>query len=66
MSLSYGDWDGSMFFANAFLEYWPFRYAGFGVGYRYLAANVEYDPGRKKEEYDFKLPGPVFYVTAGF
>jgi hypothetical protein len=66
MSLSYGDWDGSLFFANAFLEYWPWKNVGFGAGYRYLTANVEYDPGHKKETYDFDLPGPVFYVTAGF
>ena len=66
MSLSYGDWDGSLFFVNAFVEYWPFRNAGFGVGYKYLDANVDYDPGHKKETYDFTLPGPVIYVTAGF
>jgi len=66
MSMSYGDWDGSLIFANAFLEYWPFQNAGFGVGYKYLHADVDYDPGSKKETYDVKLPGPVFYVTAGF
>jgi hypothetical protein len=66
ISLSYGDWDGTLIFANAFLEYWPWQHFGFGAGYRYLDADVEYDPGNKKEEYDFTLPGPVVYVTAGF
>ena len=66
MSLRYGDWDGSMIFVNAFIEYWPFRYAGIGVGYKYIDADIDYDPGDKKETYDFTLPGPVFYVTAGF
>ncbi len=65
-SMKYNDWDGSLWFANAFLEYWPWQYVGIGAGYRYLSANVEYDPGHKKETYDFDLPGPVFYVTAGF
>lgn len=66
MSLTYGDWDGSLWFANAFVEYWPFRNAGIGAGYRYLDADVDYDPGNKKETYDFTLPGPVLYVTVGF
>ena len=66
MSLSYGDWDGSLFFVDAFLEYWPWRNFGFGAGYRYVDVDVDYDPGHKKETYDFTLPGPVFYVTAGF
>ena len=66
MSMSYGDWDGSLWFVNAFVEYWPFRNAGIGAGYRYLDADVDYDPGHKKETYDFTLPGPVVYVTVGF
>jgi len=66
MSLSYGDYDGSLVFANASLEYWPFQYAGIGAGYRYVAADIEYDPGSKTEEYDVELPGPVLYVTFGF
>jgi hypothetical protein len=66
LSLSYGDWDGSFYFLNAFLEYWPWKNFGFGAGYRYVDVDVDYDPGHKKETYDFTLPGPVFYVTAGF
>ena len=66
ISLSYGDWDGSMYFANAFLEYWPWQNFGFGAGYRYVDVDVDYDPGHKTETYEFTLPGPMFYVTAGF
>ena len=66
MSLNSGDYSGSLYFFNAFVEYWPFRYAGFGAGYRYVTANIEYEPGHKKETYDVDLPGPVFYVTASF
>ena len=66
MSLSYGDFDGKLMFANAFLEYWPFKYAGFGAGYRYVEADINYESGKKEEDYDVKLPGPVFYVTLGF
>ena len=66
MSLNYGDWDGSLYFVSAFVEYWPVRYAGLGAGYRYISIDVEYEPGHKKETYDVELPGPVFYVTVGF
>ena len=66
MSLNYGDWEGTLYFANAFVEYWPLRYAGLGAGYRYLSADVDYKPGHKKETYDVELPGPVFYITVGF
>ena len=66
MSLRSGDYDGSVVFAKAFLEYWPFRYAGFGAGYRYVEVDVDKDSGSTKEEYDVELPGPVFYATFGF
>ncbi len=66
LSLNYEDYEGSLIFASAFLEYWPFKYAGVGAGYRYLAADIEYDPGNKVEEYDVALPGPLLYVTFGF
>jgi len=65
-SLSYGDWDGSMYFISGFLEYWPWEHVGFGAGYRYLAVDVDYDPGHKTEAYDFDLPGPLLYVAVGF
>ena len=66
LSANYGDYEGAFIFANAFLEYRPFKYAGFGAGYRYLAVDLEYDPGSKTEEYDIKLPGPTLYVIVGF
>lgn len=66
LSLSYGDYDGQLVFADAALEYWPFQHAGLGVGYRYFKVDVEYDPGKKKEEYDVELPGPLIYATFGF
>ncbi len=66
MSLNYGDFDGSLVFANAYLEYWPFPHAGFGAGYRYVDADIDYDSGSKTEKYDVTLPGPVVYVSFGF
>ena len=66
ISLSYDDYDGELIFANAFLEYWPFRHAGFGLGYRYVEADIDYDSGKKVEKYDIQLPGPLAYVVFGF
>jgi hypothetical protein len=65
-SMSYGDWDGRLLFVNAFLEYWPWQHVGFGAGYRYVDAKVDYEPGHKKEEYEFTLPGPIAYIAIGF
>lgn len=66
ISMSYGDYDGELITAHATLEYWPFQYVGLGLGYRYLKADVDYDPGNRTEHYDVELPGPVFYLTVGF
>ena len=66
LSMSYDEWEGSYVYANVFLEYWPFKYAGFGAGYRYVHADIEYNSGEKTEKYDVKLPGPYLYVTFGF
>ena len=66
LSMKYGDYDGSLLVASAYLEYWPFQYVGLGAGYRYTHADIEYDNGKKEEEYDVDLPGPMFYVTFGF
>jgi len=66
MSASYEDFDGSLILANAAIEYWPFKNAGFGAGYNYITADIDYDPGYKKENYDVDLPGVVFYLTLGF
>lgn len=66
LSLKSGDFNGSLLVAHAFLEYWPFRYAGFGAGYRYTAIDIEIDDGEKEMEYNGRLPGPELYVTFGF
>ena len=66
LSMSYSDYDGSLLSANASLEYWPFQYAGFGLGYNYIAVDVDYEPDNKKENYEVDLPGVVFFVKLGF
>ena len=65
-SLTYGDWSGYMWFIAGYLEYWPWKHVGFGAGYRHIDVDVDYEPGHKKETYDFALPGPLLYVAVGF
>jgi hypothetical protein len=66
MSLKYGDYDGRLLAANAHLEYWPFKHAGLGAGYRYMTIDFDYDDGDKEEEYNLSIPGPVLYMIFGF
>ena len=66
MSLSYDDYDGELIFARGALEYWPFEHVGLGAGYSYISADVDRDTGKKKENYDVEMPGPIFYLTVGF
>lgn len=66
MSMSYEDYDGDLVFAQGSMEYWPYEHIGLGAGYVYRSADIEYTPNNKKETYDIKMPGPVFYLTVGF
>jgi hypothetical protein len=66
MDLTYDDYDGELLSAQAFLEYWPFRNAGIGAGYRHVSIDVRHSSGTKREEYDLTLPGPMVYLTLGF
>ncbi|MEN8688429.1 MAG: hypothetical protein AB1Z51_02430 [Desulfuromonadales bacterium] len=66
MSMSHGDYDGELIFARGALEYWPFEHVGLGAGYSYISADVDRDTGKKKENYDVEMPGPIFYLTVGF
>jgi len=66
MSMSYDEYDGELIFARGALEYWPFENVGLGAGYSYIAADVDRDTGKKKENYDVEMPGPIFYMTVGF
>jgi len=66
MSAGYDDYDGTLYLANAAVEYWPFQNAGFGAGYNYLTADIDYETGSKIENYDVDLSGVLFYVTMGF
>ena len=66
LSLSSGDYDGRLLAGDIHLEYWPFKYAGLGAGYRYITIDFDYDDGKKVEEYNLSIPGPLLYVIFGF
>ena len=62
----YGNYKGDLVFARGILEYWPFEHIGIGGGYIFTKADIDYDPGHMKENYDIKMPGPVAYLAVGF
>jgi hypothetical protein len=66
MSLSSGDYDGRLLAADVHLEYWLFKYAGLGAGYRYISIDFDYDDGEKDEEYNLSIPGLLLYVIFVF
>jgi hypothetical protein len=66
MSMSYGDYDGELLFAQGTLEYWPLKHVGLGAGYAFRAADIEHKTDAKKETYDIEIPGPIVYLTVGF
>ena len=66
MSLTYGDYDGNLYFARATLDYRVKKHFGIGAGYSYYNVNVEYDPDHKTETYDVEFSGPMIYLILGF
>ncbi|MDX2479202.1 MAG: hypothetical protein QNK24_02565 [Desulfuromusa sp.] len=66
MSMSYGDYDGDLVYAQGVLEYWPHKNIGLGAGYAYRSVDVTYKTNSKKETYDIDIPGPILYLTVGF
>lgn len=66
MSAGYDDYNGSLYLASAAIEYWPFKNTGFGLGYHYISADIDYESRNRTENYDVDLPGVIFYITFGF
>jgi hypothetical protein len=65
-SLNYGDFDGDLRTATAVLEWRPTQRYGVGVGYTYLDFDLTVDESRTRDSYDFRLDGPILYLSAGF
>ncbi len=65
-SLNYDKYDGEMLTATAVLEWRPHKNFGIGAGYTYLDVDLEVDEKNRIETYDFRINGPILYVSAGF
>ena len=65
-SLSYDDYDGSLFRGTVNLEYRFNDHIGAGIGYNYTNMNLDIEDGDDTTEYDLSYTGPVVFLSAGF
>lgn len=65
-SLSYDDYDGSLFRGTINLEYRFTDHIGAGIGYNYTNMNLDIEDDDVTTEYDLNYTGPVVFLSAGF
>jgi len=65
-SLSYDDYDGSLFRGTINLEYRFTDHFGAGIGYNYTNMNLDIEDDDVTTEYDLNYTGPVIFLSAGF
>jgi hypothetical protein len=65
-SLSFNDYDGSLFNGAVNLEYRFNDHIGVGVGYNYVNMNLDIDDDGRTTEYDLSYTGPLVFLSAGF
>jgi hypothetical protein len=66
LSLNYGDFDGSLTTLSAVLEWRPSKNFGVGIGYTLFNVDLTVEDDVSRDEYDFRLNGPVLFVSTGF
>lgn len=73
MYVELSEFKGSMLDANLALEYRPWRYFGFGVGYNFMGVHVEGEGGNSDYpgmnfvgSMDVRFSGLLFYAKVGF
>lgn len=66
ISAKIGDIDGRLWRLGADLQYQPFRNLGFGVGYDYVDANVDYESGGEKSSVDGDMYGSTLFLNLTF
>jgi len=65
-SLSYNDYDGSLFRGTVNLEYRFTDHIGAGIGYNYTNMNLDIEDDGHISEYDLNYTGPLVFLSAGF
>jgi hypothetical protein len=66
LSLNYGDFDGNLTTLSAALEWRPWQNFGVGLGYTLFDIDLTVDDDNSRETYDYRLRGPVLFLSAGF
>jgi len=65
-ALELDDIDGSLVEIDADVAWQPYEHFGFGVGLRYLNANVKSTGSELNGEFDLEYFGPTVYISATF
>lgn len=65
-SMSYDKYEGNITSMAVDINYQPFRYLGFGAGYRSLFIKLTATGSDLTGRFDQAFQGPIFYVTGSF
>ena len=58
-----GDIRGSQIDARVAIDWYPFRYIGFGIGYNFLRIDFEQSKGKDSLLVDYRIDGTIFYFS---
>jgi hypothetical protein len=65
-SLSYDNNDGSLSSLGVDLMYQPFKYVGFGIGYRNLFIDLQSEKSSRELSLKQTFQGPMLFMNASF
>jgi hypothetical protein len=66
LSVSYGDYDGGIWFVRSALQYRLGEHVGLGAGYWLTDFDVDRQTDRRSDSYEVRLRGPFVYLKATF
>ena len=66
ISANIQDYDGTLWNAQASIQYQMADHFGVGLAYRYLALDLEEDSSKRRWDIDIDYNGPILFITANF
>ncbi len=66
ISANIGDYDGTLWNAQASVQYQVSDHFGIGLSYRYLSLDLEEDSRKRRWDIDIDYSGPMLFITANF
>ena len=66
ISANINDYDGTLWNAQAAIQYQLFDHFGLGLAYRYLSFDFEEDSSKRRWDIDVDYGGPILFFTANF